>query len=120
MICQFRNLIYYLHVCYSILYAKGMGSGIQAIDKTDELLSVMAVCRNAFHNGAMTYTWLQFHESSVHRILVACVVLMEAILPCFKGALSDLRQLLIIENPLKMMKKFFLFQLKSSFRSSDI
>ena len=31
-----------------------------------------------------------------------------------KGALSGLRQLLASENPLKMMKKYFLLQLKSS------
>ena len=39
-----------------MFYTKGMGSGIQATDKTNELLSVMTVCRNAFHNGAMSYT----------------------------------------------------------------
>ena len=39
-----------------MFYTKGMGSGIQATDKTNELLSVMTVFRNAFHNGAMSYT----------------------------------------------------------------
>ena len=29
---------YYLHACYAIFYPKGMGSGIQAIDKTNEFL----------------------------------------------------------------------------------
>ena len=57
MVCQLRNLIYYLHACYTILYPKGKGRGIQATEKTNELLSVMAVCRNAFHNGAMTNTY---------------------------------------------------------------
>ena len=56
MVCQLGNLMYYLHACYAVLYPKGMCSGIQAIDKTTELLSVMAVCRNAFHNGPMAHT----------------------------------------------------------------
>ena len=39
----------------------------------------------------------------------------------FKGALEGLRQFLITESPLKMMKKeSFLFQLKSSFGSQEI
>ena len=38
----------------------------------------------------------------------------------FKGALSGLRQFLATESPLKLMKIFFLFHLKSSFRSQDI
>ena len=33
-----------------------MGSEIQATDKTNELLPVMTVCRNAFDNGAMALT----------------------------------------------------------------
>ena len=52
-----------------------MGSGIQAINKTNKLLStmtacsqkkkkklllVMTACRNNFHNGAMTYTCYTF------------------------------------------------------------
>ena len=37
-----------------------MGSGIQAIDKTNELLPVMTVCRNNFHNGAMTHSCYKF------------------------------------------------------------
>ena len=40
------------------------------------------LCRNAFHNGAMAHIW-QIHESTIHRIFVACVVFMEAIFPCF-------------------------------------
>ena len=74
-----------------------MGSGIQAINKTNKLLSamtacspkkkkkkkelvpVMTACRNTFHNGAMTYM-LHIHESTIHKILVACVVLTEAML----------------------------------------
>ena len=47
MVCQLKNLIYSLHACYP----EGM-----AIDKTNELLSVMTVCRKAFHNGAMAHT----------------------------------------------------------------
>ena len=34
-----------------------MGSEIQATDKTNELLPVMTVCRNAFDNGAMAHTF---------------------------------------------------------------
>ena len=56
MDCQLRNLRYYLRTCYAIFYPKGMGSGIQATNKTNELLSVMTVCRNAFHNGSMAHT----------------------------------------------------------------
>ena len=37
-----------------------MGSGIQAIDKTNKLLSVMTVCRNVFHNGDITYICYKF------------------------------------------------------------
>ena len=43
-----------------MLYSKGMGSRIQVIDKTNEHLSVMPVCRDAFHNGAMAYTCYKF------------------------------------------------------------
>ena len=39
------------------------------------------MCRSAFHDGAIYK--LQIHESTIHRIIVARVVLMEAILPCF-------------------------------------
>ena len=39
---------------------KGMDSGIQTIDETNELLSGMTVCRNAFHNGTMAYTCHKF------------------------------------------------------------
>ena len=49
-----------MNACFTILYQKGMGSGIQAIDKTNEFLSVMTVCRNAFHNGAMANTCYKF------------------------------------------------------------
>ena len=38
----------------------------------------------------------------------------------FKVALSGLRQFLVSESPLKIIKKCFLFHLKSSFRSKDI
>ena len=47
--------------------------------KKKELLPVMTACRNTFHNGAMTYM-LHIHESTIHKILVACVVLTEAML----------------------------------------
>ena len=60
MVYQLKNLISYLNACYAILYPKGMGSGIQAIDKTNELLSVITVNGNAFHNDAMAYTYYKF------------------------------------------------------------
>ena len=56
MVCYLRNLIYYLSAGYAILNLKGMSNGLQAIVNTNELLSVMTVCKNAFHNGAMAYT----------------------------------------------------------------
>ena len=37
-----------------------MGSEIQALDKTNKLLSVMTVCRNAFHNGTMAHICHKF------------------------------------------------------------
>ena len=60
MIGQLRNLIHYLHACYATLYPKGMGRGIQATDKTNELLSVITVCKNALHNDAMAHTCYKF------------------------------------------------------------
>ena len=51
MFCQVRNLMHYLNDCYPILYPKGISSGTQAIDKTSELLLVMAECRNTFYNA---------------------------------------------------------------------
>ena len=50
--CHLINLIYYVNACCAILYQKCMGNGVQAND-TIKILSVMTVCRNAFHNGAM-------------------------------------------------------------------
>ena len=39
---------------------------------------------HAFHNGAMAYIYmLQSHENTIHRIFVACAVLMEAMFPRF-------------------------------------
>ena len=55
-----RNLTYYLNVCYAILNPKDTGSGIRAIFKINKLLSVMAVCRNVFHNGATAHTCYKF------------------------------------------------------------
>ena len=49
-----------MSACYAILYPKGMGSGVQAIDKTNEPLPVMTVCRDTFGNGAMVYTCYTF------------------------------------------------------------
>ena len=52
--------MHYLNACYAILYPKGMGSEIQAIDKTNKLSSVINVCKNVFHNGAMAHTSYKF------------------------------------------------------------
>ena len=60
MVCQFGNLTYYFHACYAILYPKGISSGIQAIDKANELLSIMTACENAFDNGIMAHTCYKF------------------------------------------------------------
>ena len=87
MFCQLRNLIYYLNACYAILYPKDMDIGIQTIDKTNEHLSVITVCRNTFHNAKCCHGvyMLQIPESTIQStestvlILVACAVLIEAI-----------------------------------------
>ena len=42
---------------------KGTSSGIQAIGKTNKVLSVMTVCRNAFHNSAMPHTCYKFMKA---------------------------------------------------------
>ena len=60
-----------------------MSSGIQAINKANKLLLVMAMCRNAFHNDVIGYICYKLMGSTVNRIFVACVVLVEAISPCF-------------------------------------
>ena len=49
-----------MNTCYVILYTEGMGSEIQATDKTNEVLPAMTVCRNIFHNGPMAYTCYAF------------------------------------------------------------
>ena len=56
-----------------------MGRMIKSIDKTNELLLVMTVCRHGVRSGVMVYV-LQTGESTIHIIFMACVVLMEAIL----------------------------------------
>ena len=43
-----------LFTCYDIACK---GSGIQAIDKATEVLSIMVVCKHSFHNGVMAYIW---------------------------------------------------------------
>ena len=39
---------------------KGICSGIQANEKASELVSVMNMCRNTFHNGTTTYKCYNF------------------------------------------------------------
>ena len=60
MICRLRNLIYYVNAGYATLYPSGVGSEIQAINKTNDLLSVMTVCRNVYHNGVAANTCYKF------------------------------------------------------------
>ena len=55
LVCQLRNLIHYLNACYAILYPEGIGIEIQTIDKTNKLLSVMTVRRDAVHNRAHNF-----------------------------------------------------------------
>ena len=43
----------------------------------------MAVCRNAFHNGVVAHTCYKFTKVLSTEFLFLCVVLMEAIFPCF-------------------------------------
>ena len=43
----------------------------------------MTVCRNAIQNGAIGTYILQSHESTIRKIFVVSVVLMEAVFPCF-------------------------------------
>ena len=45
---------------------------------------------------------------------------LECLIEKIKGTLSGLRQFLVIESPLKMMKNAFLLHLKSFFCSQDI
>ena len=53
-----------LFTCYDIACK---GSGIQAIDKATEVLSIMVVCEHSFHNGVMdTYgtNWWKYHAQN--------------------------------------------------------
>ena len=58
-----------------------MGSGIHNTGKPNKLSPVMAVCKNRFHNGIMTYM-LQFGLGAIGRIFVAWVVFVKAIFSC--------------------------------------
>ena len=73
-----KCLLPYTHLT---VYPKYMGNGIQTTVKTNELSSVMNVCIHDFHNDIMTCI-LQIGESTIHRIFVAWVIFMEAILSC--------------------------------------
>ena len=53
------NVLLTCLLCYLIPKRYGQ-CGIQAIDKTNEFLSVMTVCKNAFHNGALAHTCYKF------------------------------------------------------------
>ena len=41
----------------------------------------MTVCRHAFHNGVIAYTF-QFGESAIHRIFMARIIFVKAIFSC--------------------------------------
>ena len=49
--------------------------------KSNKFSSAMTMCKNSFHNGFKT-CMLQIGESTIHRIVVAWVVFMEAIISC--------------------------------------
>ena len=83
-ICQLKHLTYYLNAGYAILYPKGMDSEIQAVDKTNKLLSVMTVCRMP----SIMVSWY-IHVINSCRNFVVCVLLMEAILSCFNLTPDD-------------------------------
>ena len=51
---------------------------IKSIDKANELLLVMTVCRHGVRSGVMVYV-LQTAESTIHIIFITWVVLMETI-----------------------------------------
>ena len=55
-----------------------MGSGTQAIDKANELLSDTTVCTHGFYNCIIAYM-LQIAERTIRKIYVAWVLSMEAI-----------------------------------------
>ena len=65
--------------CNHIIFPEFKGSGIQAINKANKLLSVMTVCRCGFYNGLMA-NMLQIGKSTMHRIFAPYVFLMQAIL----------------------------------------
>ena len=51
---------------------------MQFNNKANELLLVMTVCRHSLHNGVMTHK-LQTGKNTIHGIIVAWVVFMEAL-----------------------------------------
>ena len=51
-----------LFTCF--YYPECMGSGIEAINKATEILSVMIVCRRGLHNGVMEYICLKLVKIS--------------------------------------------------------
>ena len=52
---------------------------------------------------------LQIHESTIHKIFVACVVLMEAIFPCFSLKPDESNQVTtILVHKLSQLHKTFI------------
>ena len=47
-----------------------MGSGIEAIDKANELLSVMTVCRHNSYFGVKTHTSWDVPRSKIRRLKI--------------------------------------------------
>ena len=68
-----------LYISYWIHILLYMGSRIQATVKENELSSVVKVYVSGFHNDVMT---CMLQIGTIHRVLVALVVSMEAIFSC--------------------------------------
>ena len=47
------------------------------------MLTMLSYTQNVWTVGFRPLIMLEIHGSTIHNILVACVVLMEAMLPCF-------------------------------------
>ena len=112
-ICQLKILTYYLNAGYAILYPKGMNSEIQAVDKTNKLLSVMTVCRMP----SIMVSW-HIHELNSCRNFVVSVLLMEAIFPCFNLKTDDcnLAAMILVYKFSQLHKTLMLGKLWLGFR----
>ena len=75
----------------------------------------LLICLNIFD----AFYW-HASRGSISTVLIISTTFLILSEKLLKGALSDLRQFLTTESPLKIIKKCFLIHLKSSFRSQDI